>query len=97
MADEKKQEEAGKVKRPTALKRDIQSEKRRLLNRSFKAATKTAERSLLEAIEKKEKAAALKKFHAFQSIVDKGAKKGILKRNHVSRVKASFAKKVASI
>ena len=51
MAEEEKKK---KQKRPTAKKRDIQNERKRLRNKSFKSKTKTFIRSFKESLKKKE-------------------------------------------
>ena len=93
MAQEKK--EAKKVKRPTAQKRDIQSEKRRLRNRTFKSSVRTAIRSLDDIIAKGDKPLAQTKLNEVYSILDKGVKHGILKINQVSRTKSRLAARAA--
>ena len=90
MADEKKGngEKKGKQRRPTALKRDMQSQKRNLRNRSFKAKVSTAVRSLHETIAKKDPNDTKLKLNDVYSLMDKGVKKGIFKMNKASRVKS---------
>ena len=63
MADEQEKKEV-KEKRPTALKRDMQNEKRRLANRSFKAEVNTAVRAFKESLSKKDAIAAKEQFAA---------------------------------
>ena len=58
MAEEKKAE--AKAKKPSALKRDLQSEKRRLRNRSFRASVLTSIRSLESSLNQKETPEAVK-------------------------------------
>jgi small subunit ribosomal protein S20 len=90
-----KKKKEGVVRRPTALKRDIQSEKRRVRNRSFRASVLTAIRSLESSIEKKEpKESALAKLNLIYSLMDKGVKKGVFKLNKASRTKARLTAKV---
>jgi small subunit ribosomal protein S20 len=90
MAEEKKENGAKKVRqrRPSALKRDMQSQRRNLRNRSFKAKVNTAVRSLQETIAKKDSASAKAKLNDVYSLMDKGVKKGIFKTNKASRVKS---------
>lgn len=97
MAEEKKEaapkkEAEGKkagTRRPTALKRDIQSAKKNLLNRAYKAKVKTAMTSLKDSLSKKEGAEALKpKLRLLNSLMDKGVKKGIFKKNKAARTKS---------
>lgn len=88
-----KQEEkvVKKVKRPTALKRDLQNSKRRLNNKVYKSRVRTAIRSLDESIEKGDQAATTLKLNEVYSILDKCAKNGIYKVNKVSRTKSRLA------
>jgi small subunit ribosomal protein S20 len=88
MAEEKKN---AKVKRPTALKRDLQNKKRRLNNRIYKSRVRTAIRSFQDSVEKGDQAAANEKLNEAYSILDKCAKKGIFKLNKVSRTKSRLA------
>jgi small subunit ribosomal protein S20 len=90
MAEEKKEngEKKAKQRRPTALKRDLQSQKRNLRNRSFKAEVNTAVRSLQESISKKDSSATKTQLNDVYSLMDKGVKKGIFKMNKANRVKS---------
>ncbi len=92
MADEKEKKEI-KVRRPQALKRDMQSEKRRLANKAFKAEVSTAIRSL-RAAQKSDKALVTKSLAAVYSLMDKGVKTGIYKLNKVSRDKSRLAQSI---
>ncbi len=91
MAEEKK--EVKKVRRPTAQKRDLQNQKRRLKNRAYKSSVRTAIRSLDETLVKKDPALIQEKLNGIYSILDKGVKLGILKLNTVSRTKSRLAAK----
>jgi small subunit ribosomal protein S20 len=87
MAEDKKVE--AKVKKPSALKRDLQSEKRRLRNRSYRASVLTSIRSLESSLTQKEAPEAVKtKLNAIYSMMDKGVKSGIFKPNKAARTKA---------
>jgi small subunit ribosomal protein S20 len=78
-----------KEKRPSALKRDLQNEKRRLANRSYRAQVLTAIRGFEQAVEKKEAAESVKsKLDEIFSLMDRGVKKGIYKIAKASRTKA---------
>lgn len=90
MAEEKK----AKTKRPTAKKRDIQNEKRRLQNRVFKSRVKTAVRSFEKEVSEKNETEAKARLNAIYSLLDKGVKRGIYKLNKVSRLKGKFSGKV---
>jgi small subunit ribosomal protein S20 len=85
------EKKAAKVKRPTALKRDMQNQRRRLDNKVFKSKVRTAIRSLQESIEKGDHAVTTQKLNEVCSILDKCAKKGVFKVNKVSRTKSRLA------
>ena len=88
MATEKK-DASVKTKRPSALKRDIQAEKRNVRNRAFKAKVTTAIRGLREAAaSKKDEATVKKQLASVYSLMDKGVKTGILKMNQANRTKS---------
>lgn len=95
MAEEKAK--AQKTKRPSAQKRDLQSQKNRLRNRSYKAKTLTAIRSLEESLTQKktpeQSAEVLKKIY---SLMDKGVQKGIYKPNKAARTKSRLSARLAS-
>ena len=89
MAEEKKEtEKKTKQNKPSALKRDLQSKKRNLANRSFKAKVNTAVRSLCESISQKDSATSQSKLSGVYSLMDKGVKKRIFKMNKANRVKS---------
>ena len=90
MAKEGKQ----KTKRPTALKRDTQNLKRRLINKTFKSRIRTAMRSFESALEAKNNEEALDKLNGVYSVMDQAAKRGIYKRNKADRLKARAAQKI---
>lgn len=94
MADPKKKGE-GKTKRPSALKRDIQNQKRRLRNRSYRSEVLTAVRSLKASLSSKDGADSAKtKLDAIYSLMDKGVKKGVFKANKAARTKSRLAASV---
>ena len=93
MAEEKKNK---KTKRPTALKRDIQNEKRRMINKSFKTGVRTAMRTFEEALKSKDREAINKSLNGVYSVMDKGAKRGVYKTNKAARIKARAHKRVAT-
>jgi len=89
MAKEKEQK---KEKRPTAQKRDLQNEKRRVANKMYKSQVRTAIRALHDAATKKEEPnTSTQKLNEVYSLLDKCAKKGIFKLNKVSRTKSRLA------
>jgi len=88
MAEEK---EASKAKRPTAKKRDIQNEKRRIQNRSFKSKVKTAIRTFEKDLSEKNEESAKARLNVIYSLLDKGVKLGIYKLNKASRAKSKLS------
>lgn len=95
MAEEKEAAKK-KVKRPTAQKRDLQSERRRQNNRAFKAKVSTAIRSLRESLSKGDKTAAQKELSDVYSLMDKGVKTKKFKLNKARRVKARLHKSISA-
>lgn len=91
MAKQEDKKAEKKVKRPTALKRDLQNKKRRMDNRVYKSRVRTSVRAFQELVEKGDQAAATEKLNEVYSILDKCAKKGIFKLNKVSRTKSRLA------
>lgn len=83
MADEKKK----KSKRPTALKRLICSKKKNLINKAFKSKMRTTLRSFNELVAKGEKSLAEDALKKVYSVLDKAAKRNLLKKNKASRIK----------
>jgi len=94
MAEEKK--EKAKVKRPTALKRDMQSEKRRLRNRSYKSQVRTAIRTFEESLPKGDDKVIAEQLRNVSSLMDKGVQKGIFKLNKASRTKSRLTARAVS-
>lgn len=93
MAEEKKEE--AKKKRPTALKRNLQSEKHKVANRSFKATVQTAIRGYKDSLSKKDQTAAKTQLQTVYSLMDKGVKTGIFKLNKASRTKSRLSQDLA--
>ena len=80
-----------------AGKRAKQALVRRSSNRSTKSEIATARRVMIEAIESKDKAKAMKEFSAFCSILDKSSKRGIVKKNTADRRKSRAAAMLAKL
>ena len=92
MADANADKKEKKVKRPSALKNDLQNERRRLKNRSYRTTVNTAIRNFQNSLDQKEPAEAIKsKLNLVCSLMDKGVKKGIFKLNKAARTKSRFA------
>lgn len=92
---QKKKEE--NTRQPSALKRDIQSEKRRLRNRSYRSSVSTAIRSFETSLEKKEAPESIKaKLSEVYSLMDTGVKKGVFKVNKAARTKSRLTARIQS-
>ncbi|MBN1915140.1 MAG: 30S ribosomal protein S20 [Parachlamydiales bacterium] len=86
------EEDKKKIKRPTAVKRDIQNAKRNLRNRSCKAQIKTAIRSVNTACADKQTPAEIqKKINLAYSLIDKAVKKHLFKKNKAAREKSHLS------
>lgn len=97
MAEEKKT--AGKKKGnatrlSSAKKRDLQSKKRRLRNRAYESKVHTSIRSIEKAVSEKAAPEAIKaKLSTLYSLMDKGVKKGVYKKNKAARTKSRMLAK----
>lgn len=92
MAKDTKKE--GKLKRPSALKRDMQANRRNVRNRSFKARVRTAIRNLDASLEGSSQDQTQECLNLVHSLMDKGAQKGIFKDNKASRIKSRTTARV---
>lgn len=86
-----------KVKRPTAIKRNEQSEKRRLRNKTFKSSVRTAIRKFEDSLHGEDGTAIKENLSAVYSLMDKGVKHGVYKINKASRTKARLTAHAASV
>jgi len=79
-----------KVKRPSALKRNLQNERQRLRNRSFRSSVQTAIRNLEQAaVQFPENVTAM--LQNAYSVMDKGVKKGIFTSQKAARTKSRLS------
>lgn len=85
-----------KTKRPTALKRDIQNEKKRLVNKSFKSQMRTVIRRFEEALEGEDRDAVKQTLDGAYSMLDKAVKRNLMKLNAASRKKSRLAARAAA-
>ncbi len=85
-----------KARRPTALKRAIQSEKRNLRNSAFKSQVRTAMRHFQEASKAGDSAAITARLNEVYSLMDKGVKKGIYNINKASRTKSRATQRLVA-
>ncbi|GAB4231931.1 MAG: 30S ribosomal protein S20 [Chlamydiales bacterium] len=88
-------EEKKAKKRPTAEKRILQNKKSRLHNRIVRSQIKTTIKKLEAALENADATALQEQLSDVYSVLDKGVKKGILKKNKAARTKSRLAAKAA--
>lgn len=88
--------EKKKERKPQAVKRDIQSKKRRLQNKAFKSQVRTAIRVYEEALPKGDDKSIKHSLSEVYSLMDKGVKKGVFKLNKASRIKSRLAARTAA-
>lgn len=81
----------------SAIKRDRQNKKRQTLNRFWKSRVRTVTKSVLEAVEKKDKKTAQTSLVAAMKDIDKAAGKKVIHSNTASRKIARLSKAVAAI
>ena len=81
----------------SALKRARQTDKKTATNRANKSRLRSALRSMREAIDNGDQAAAKTAFNQAASAVDKGVQKGVLHKNTASRYKARLNARVKAI
>ncbi len=86
-----KDKKTAKTRRPSALKRDLQSERRNLANRSFKSKVHTALRSLEDSVVKGEQIQVKERLSTVYSLIDKGVKTGVFKQNKADRTKSRLS------
>lgn len=80
------------VKKTSAEKRHDQSVERRMRNRAVKSRCHTSVRKYLDAIQKKDQAAASEALRQVSSEYDNAFRKGVIKHNNASRKKSRMAK-----
>lgn len=80
-----------------ALKRVHTSAEDRMRNRSVKSAILTQRRVFLAALDAKDKEKAAAECRKYVSVLDKAAKKGIIKKNNADRKKGRAVKHLAAL
>lgn len=80
------------TKKTSAEKKHAESEVRHLRNKAVKSEVHTSVRKYLEAVQKKDQELALKNLRAVESELDNAGRKGVMKRNAVSRKKSRMAR-----
>jgi small subunit ribosomal protein S20 len=85
------------VSKGSAVKRQKQSESRRLRNKMMKSRIKTSAKKIHEAIAGKNKEEAIKNVNEFNSLVDSAVTKGIYHKNNAARKKSRIDRMVKSL
>ncbi len=96
MADQKTKK-ASKKKTPTAAKREKQSKKRNMQHRSFKSRVRTAIRGFEVAFSEKDKEKMQLALATVYSLMDKGVKVGVYKKNKAARTKSTLTLRTEKI
>ena len=81
----------------SALKRERQNKKKQTMNRFWKSRVRTAAKSVLEAVEKKDKKAAQTSLVAAMKEIDKAAGKKVIPNATASRKISRLSKAVAGL
>ena len=81
----------------SAAKRLRQNVKIRARNRAVRSRIKTGLRTVLDAVAKGQREAAVKALNNFSSILDRAGAKGVVKPNFVSRQKARVNRRVNAL
>ena len=84
--------EKGPVKRTSAKKRQLQSEKRRVANKAACSCIKTKVRAFRESVGEAPVEKSQERLQEIYSLADKAAKKNVYSRNKASRIKSRLAK-----
>lgn len=79
------------VKKTSAEKKHAESVVRHLRNKAVKSQVHTSARKYLAAVQKKDQELALKTLRELESELDNAGRKGVMKRNAVSRKKSRMA------
>jgi len=95
MAKDTKVEKKEKIATP--LKRNLQNEKRREINKSYKSSVRTAINAFEVAVKGKDSTVIQERLSDVYSMMDKGVKRGIYKLNKASRTKARLTARVAAL
>lgn len=81
----------------SALKRDRQSKKLQTMNRFWKSRVRTAAKTVLEAVEKKDKKTAATSLQAAMKEINKASSKKVIHKNTASRKISRLSKAVSAL
>lgn len=85
-----------KVKKPSTFKRKLQSDKKRIANRSYRASVLTSIRSFESSLSEKEAPESVKeKLNKVYSMMDKGVKHGVFKPQKAARTKSRLTARIS--
>lgn len=84
----KKVSKTGKQKRASSEKRVLTSEKKKLINKSFKSQAKTVFRKFQDSLKTDDSTVVLQALNEVYSMADRGVKRGVFKLNQASRIKS---------
>jgi small subunit ribosomal protein S20 len=100
MAEEAQKKEtkakALKPRRPKAKKRDLQSKRAQVRNRSFKASVRTAIRSFEDTLAKGDAAETKESLSSIYSVMDRAVQRGVFTQNKAGRTKARLTARASS-
>ena len=97
MSDAPEKEKQKVTKRTSAQKREGQDKKRRLANRAYRGEIRGAIRELRSSLESGKKDALKACLSTVFSLLDKGVKKSIIKKNKANRLKARLTAAVQKV
>jgi small subunit ribosomal protein S20 len=97
MAEAAKKKKLGPGRHLSAIKRNRQSEKRRVQNKSARSELRTAIKNVQTAVQKGDKKLVQTVFISTQSLLDRAVKRGLLKASTASRHISRLNKRVASL
>lgn len=81
----------------SAIKRNRQSEKRRIRNGSVKSHVRTRVKAVLAAVEEKDAARSLESLQAAVAVIDRASSKGVLHRNNAARKISRLTRRVNAV
>lgn len=92
MAKDEEKKEVKKTKRPTAQKRELQNEKRRLANKANRSRIRSEVKSYQKVCSTESQPVIQESVQKLHSSIDKAAKKGLFSVNKASRMKSRLTK-----
>jgi len=81
----------------SAIKRNRQSEKKRVRNASVKSQVKTRVKAVLRAVEDKDRSESVASLETAISLIDKASSKGVLHKNNAARKISRLTRRVNAL